>query len=557
MRIRYPTYLVPFDNRWHLFTEKQIEESTPEMAQMLDSVIEAYQRNAVAFFLAHGAPNEIGGIKGNDGLSFINDWKSDFLIFFAGNQQGKTTHGAAKIILWSVPNNPEWETFQKHSITMVPWNGPKQVIIASYSWDNVSIVWETYRKLLPRYELGAFAPMYGIFPNEKEHPKQMLFGDGKPKRVTLQCGTQLTFLCYTQSDVHWESRQGDIFHLDEQCPKPKFSAATARQLTRGAYTPIIITATPHIVDNRRDTGAAGWIVREIVNGQSTMGRKVSIYRCTMESVPDAIISPEKKGQAYIEYITEPEERNDLKRIRSGRARYYGEPEIGGGLVFSDWEPSIHMIEPFDVTRFKPTYFRMIDHGQNPCAAILFALFPTGDIVGFREYYEFGRSIGENARGIVETLCGNERVPNDEFEEPWLEEKQSQISFYASEMDSRSFGTTSPESKRTIGVLYNENGLYCSPADGQKDHILFPLLSEHLALNMGRTHINARLGRSVPKLAEKFGSPKLYFFNDMSNTKAEFDGFMLDEETQKPLPYQPDHLISCCKFLTARPRYRAE
>ena len=97
-------------------------------------------------------------------------------------------------------------------------------------------------------------------------------------------------------------------------------------------------------------------------------------------------------------------------------------------------------------KYHPTYYRMMDYGENPMAASLIAIMPWGDRVVFAEYYESGNSIAKNCQKITEEMCGNSRTiiaqGGHEFEgHSWdiYEEVMSKIEFYASEMDSRSFG----------------------------------------------------------------------------------------------------------------------
>jgi hypothetical protein len=175
----------------------------------------------------------------------------------------------------------------------------------------------------------------------------------------------------------------------------------------------------------------------------------------------------------------------------------------------------------------------------------------------KEYYEYNRSCSQNAIAIVEDLSGNKRAKIDTYEDEnsvWsiYEEVYSEIEPYASEMDSRSFGKKSEESSRTIGQLYNHSGCFCTPASGQPNDIVIPLLKEWLTVRPERKHIDVMLGR---KKESTFGGAKLYVFNTCENTKREIENWIIDPKTAKPSSKvgTADHLISCLKFFAARPR----
>lgn len=554
-RIEQVTYRIPLDGQWRVISNawlREKETSSPREYAEWDHYIAEGQKNPLSLFLAHGRKRSEGT---NDGLAVVNDWEHDLIAVTAPLQTGKSYLGAAYCLFRSIPCAPDWPCFVQHGVQYREWAGPKILVVASYSWDNVSVVWEVYRSLLPRRELGPYAPMWGAFPGEKGKAREVAFNNFT-KVIRLQGGTQIVLLCYTQSLVHFQTRQCDIAHADEQPPEAHFDGLSDRQQARGDYTPIIVTATPYILPERpHDTGAQGWLVKKILQGTATKGRKVAHYRIGMEDVPDCIVSAEKKRTSYIRNVKEPEELHDEKRVRAGRAAYYGEPEVGGGLVLSEWNDDLHFIEPFDVRSHSPSYYRMIDHGNEPCAALLFAVFPWGDAVAFAEYYEFGKTIGPNAIAIVEELSKNRRVKVDEFEErgqiwPIYNEVYTTHYFVTSELDGRSFHTRSTETIRPIGALYRQFGLTVTAASMNKN--LVDLLHQWLALEKGRPHINHRLGRKYRTDLAAYGSPRLYAFSTLRNFRSEISNWAINPRTDRPVDGD-DHLMSCLLFFAARDR----
>jgi hypothetical protein len=570
-RYQQPFYMMPLRGEWVRVQEKWLHEieadGNPDYVTW-DHHIGEMQRNPLAYFLPHGRPRD--DEHGNDGVAFVNDFEKDLILLCSGSKMGKTFAGAAKSALWSGPvaqmdGYQHWPVFAEHKVRCPSaWLGPTEGILSSFSWDNVAVLWRTYCKVWPRAWLGPYAPNWGSFPGETGRPKALAFGDGKPKTVSLPCGVTLTMLCDTQTIVHWESRMADWGHADEQLSEEKTDILIARfQTSQYPHNPVWCTWTPFVVEDRPDTGAAGWMYTKRIDGR-IKGLSYSEYKLTMDSVPDAIVTAAKKKKFYRVCIEVPERTRDIKKIHAGRAKYYAEPEPGGGIIISSWNPDIHTIEPFDIRQFSPTLFRLVDHGENPCAALLVALMPWGDAVFFSEYYEFGNSIATNAERIAGVMCGNNRVRVSEggFEGvtwPIYDEvvEAGGMEFYASEMDARSFGSVSKESGRTIGQMYNDGGCRVTPAcashNERKDRGgSVDLLREWFELDKRREHINARLGREVPQVCKEFGAPRAYMFNTLKHFRGEIEGWVRNPKTGKPID-KNDHLVSCAKFFAARPR----
>ena len=574
-RYRNPTYEIPWKNEWRVWSDEGVDSGEYGPPEAIDGLIYDYQKNPAAFFCPHGRKRK--GKWENDGLAALNDWEKDMLIVTAPNQVGKSTIAALRLFYYLCPTDKNWPCFTQHGIDWHPWGGPKIAVVASYEWTNTYDMWESaYQKFWPREELGVRAPLYGaMFPDE-EKEKGRPFPRGFKRGVEvldLKCGSKIIFLCYGQNLGAWAGRQCDIAHLDEQCPEDLFDELTQRQTTRGIvvpgrkgkYHPIIMPMTPHLVEGRPDTGAAGWINRQVLNGGVTKGRTPVHYVIDMECVPDVIIDPQTKKEKYTQWVKEPERLHNEKKMREGRARYYGEPEEGGGIIISAYSPTIHIIEPFDIFKHKPLIYRMIDHGENPCAAALIALMPWGDAVLYKEYYVFGRSIAANAKGIAEEMCGNEiRELTDDgaFEGmTWgvFEEVFKTTRFVSSEMDSKSYGRPLKESCRLIGQAYVQGGCRCTAADGRDNHTkdndgLIDLLCQWFELDQNREHINKKLGREIPEVLKKAGTgaPRFYMFNDCINAKYEIEGWVRNPKTGKPMD-KNDHLCSCLKFFAGKPR----
>jgi len=547
LRYQLPEYIFPLNGKWQKINDdwlRELETSNRKKYNAFDDYICRYQKNPLSFFLPHGRPRADGT---NDGLAFINDTENDLLLLISPEQCGKSIHGAAFMCLRYLPCDPTWPCFTKHGIKYHKWPGGQPIVIASYSWDEVSTVWNTYRKIMPREILGPYSPWWGCFRGERGKPRDLRFHN-ITKRIKWDCGTEFIFLSYVQSITHWTGKQARGVHLDEQAKEENVDQVTSRQRTMSlscGNTPIICTLTGHKLEDRPDTGAQGWIKTKMINRGITKGRKFAQYHIAIEDVPEQIMSKEAKHAAWIQWVDEPEKTNNEKKKREAVAKYWGGWEEGGGIVLSEWNPDFHWIEPFNIWKYLPTLHRYIDHGQTPCAAAWVAVMPWGDEIVFQEYYEFGHVVSKNAELIV-ARSGNDRKFTDWGEgQGWYEEVFNKMEFRTSEMDCRSFAHKADESGKTLGRLYNESGLFCTRSSGIQDRKngdkaeggLIPLLKERLSIKRDRLHIDYRLKRERDESLRKFGAPQLYVFNTCKNLRAEIESWIGE-------PKQADHLISC-------------
>ena len=125
----------------------------------------------------------------NDGAAFLNDWEREYLMMVAPRKVGKSSIGAVKVGLYAMKCDPEWPIFQENGIEYREWDGnPKQVVIASFAPENMAQLWAVYQEFLPRYELGPYAPNWGMYPGEEGRQKFLNF------HLNLMCQKILMFL---------------------------------------------------------------------------------------------------------------------------------------------------------------------------------------------------------------------------------------------------------------------------------------------------------------------------------------------------------------------------
>lgn len=531
-----------------------------------------YERNRLAHFLPHGG-----------GQGFVNDWKHGICLLNGPSRSGKSAHGVVFLLLRTLPCKETWPIFAEHGVEWHPYRGKRKQVISSYSWGNVEELWYEYRKWCPREYLGAYADGWGKYAGEKGSPKVLSFETGKSQRLRLTTGDELIFLSDSQKQAAWEGKRWDDHHLDEQRDREKWigylrGTANTRGLVQAGFT-----LTGHRLDDRPDTGTAGWIYTDLWLGAYTYGKTLAKYQITMDDVPDAVLAPDKKLELYKQWVEEPQKNQDEEMILKGRARYYGGWEPGGGLVVQNFEPETHIIPEMakDHWRWKDaTNFRGIDHGlSRPCAVILAKIFPWGDLLCWAEYYERGKTVPYHCRRIVE-MCGNtmregDSYQEEEFMEPvrtWVEEFTGMV-FEGSVLDGRSFNCPAQERAITLGQLYNDCGLYCTPANAGHNKRpddstgILPNLLRYFTKQPERPHIMWQFWKRKMISDEVYeawlksrngdwkNGAMLYFTRNLRWTFEELQKWELDKKTGLPI-FDNDHLMSCLRYITAEnPAYR--
>lgn len=475
-------------------------------------------------------------------LQFINDSDHNLKGFIAGNGGGKTTCAWIDVLLDIVPCDPSWPIFTQYGIKHRRYKGPKTmggVGVVSYEWANhISTIWpQVIKRWTPLESLGGYAEGGPLVINWKNNPKLEI--DGTP----------VMFFACSQAQTVFESSALDIYFWDEQGEEDKFNGANMRVRRRNGRH--VFALTPHRVIGRPDTGANSWI-HKLYKGETTAGLKCKFYTGDIFDIPDWIYSEESKKSAYREWVTEPTQNNDLKKLREGRSRIYGEFHEASGLVFDEWNPEYHLIDPFEIPETW-TRYRAIDHGRvNPTAALLAAVDPDGNVYLYDEYYQVDKVVSENVPAIIR-MCGNDRrkigfevdargIKFDRWEE------FGPVTFRKTILDPRSMAKKGDETSLTIGDLYRLNGLRCTPATGLPFEHTLPTAKEFLRLDFDKEH--KFLGRN--------GAPRCYVFRTMTNFISEINKFVNEEvirasrDGSRTVSERPrgkdDHLMTCFVWL---------
>lgn len=133
---------------------------------------------------------------------------------------------------------------------------------------------------------------------------------------------------------------------------------------------------------------------------------------------------------------DPQYISRLKRLpeRERRALLEGDWDLTEGRFFTQWDRSIHVVEPFEIPDHWRQYFAL-DYGLDMLAGLFAAEDEQGDFYVWRELYEPGLIVSEAAARIKEAFGGD--CPHYAPPDLWSRQK---------------------DSGRAIADLFRENGI---------------------------------------------------------------------------------------------------
>jgi hypothetical protein len=325
---------------------------------------------------------------------------------------------------------------------------------------------------------------------------------------------------------------------------------------------IAACCTPHRVKGRPDTGAGGW-VHQAVLGTDTLGKKIGVYRIKLTDVPDAIYSASEKADAIRQHITIPQEQQDWKKLREGRARVYAEFESSEGNCLEEFDARVHMVgwdqfEKVHGVREIPsdwTRYRSCDPAvKGVCAALCGAVDPDGDLHLYAEHYARNKTVGEHVEAIL-VMCGNTRKRYGQQRDmqgvnwPLYREAMSRQMFVASVADPRTFNTKS-ENGMLVGQMYNNFGVQVHPAAVSTPAEMLPIMNQWFARDPQRAHKYLKGKDGKPMM----GAPKTYVIGAMRWFLMEAQSWTFNPNTMRPMD-ENDHLMACLRYIiSCGPRY---
>lgn len=280
---------------------------------------------------------------------------------FGGNRSGKSECGAVEVV-WLVRGI---HPFRKCTSAVSGW-------VVSPS---MRVQKDVAQKKILSYLDPSWIEDIIMVNGKKSSPE---YGVVESILVKSVCGG-ISVISFKSCEEGREKFQGaslDFVWFDEEPPKDIYDECRMRVIDRSGD--IFGTMTP--------LKGLTFVYDEIYLNSAN---DEEVFFCTMEWADNPFI-PQKE----IERLTKSLSPDEL------RARRFGEfLDAGNGLVYPEFDPNVHVIEPFNV----PTYWYetlSIDPGlNNPLSCHWYAVDGDGNIFVIAEHYEAGKNIDHHAARI--------------------------------------------------------------------------------------------------------------------------------------------------------------
>jgi phage terminase large subunit-like protein len=199
-----------------------------------------------------------------------------------------------------------------------------------------------------------------------------------PAVIRLKNGSRIVFKSYDQGRERWQGASVYAVWLDEECNQEMFTEAMARTIDCGGK--IILTMTP--------LKGLTWAYTRIYQAPNQPGDDIRHWTITL--FENKYIPDEERSRMFILYTADEMDR-----------RMYGRFMMVEGAVWKEYNPTRHVITPFDIPESWPR-LGGIDFGyEHPFVCLWAAKDPADDTIYFyREYWKQGTLFMDHARYIL-------------------------------------------------------------------------------------------------------------------------------------------------------------
>jgi len=262
----------------------------------------------------------------------------------------------------------------------------KSVLLAlNYPGIRILLLRRTIPQLRENHLLPLSSELHGIAKyNKSEHVFDF------PNKSRIKAG-----YCDTESDVlQYQGQEYDIIFMDEATQFTEFQFRTLTACIRGANN---FPKRMYLTCNPGGVGHA-WVMRLFIEREYKGNEREEDYCFIPAKVFDNTVLMEK-DPGYVDTL------KNLPRDLQ-RAWLHGDWNVFEGQYFKEFDPDIHITEPFEI----PSHWRKylsIDYGLDMLAAFWIAVNPEGIAYVYRELYKSGLIISEAAKEIKSAECGDE------------------------------------------------------------------------------------------------------------------------------------------------------
>ncbi len=281
---------------------------------------------------------------------------------FGGNRTGKTECGAVEAVYFARGNHPH-----------------RKITKATHGWV-VSLSRQVQRDVAQKKVLHYLRPEW-IVDVVMSEGKKSNFEGGMIDYIVIKniFGTE-SIIGFKSCDQGREKFQGaslDYVWFDEEAPFDIYMECRMRVLDRKGE--IFGTMTP--------LKGLTWVYNEIYLNENDDNE---VWSLTMQWEDNPFLDKEE-----IERISQSISEEELE------SRKYGKFMFSGGAVYSEFDPNIHIIDPFDVPK---EWFDTIaiDPGlNNPLSAHWYAVDYDGNVFVIAEHYQAKKDVEYHANKIKE------------------------------------------------------------------------------------------------------------------------------------------------------------
>lgn len=267
------------------------------------------------------------------------------------------------------------------------WAVRKKAVLLALGYPGIRIL--LLRRTIPQLRENHLLPLslelHGIAKyNKTEHVFEF------PSGSRIKAG-----YCDSESDVlQYQGQEYDVIFMDEATQFTEFQFTTLTACIRGVND---FPKRMYLTCNPGGVGHA-WVMRLFIEREYRGSERGEDYCFIPAKVFDntALL---KKDPGYVDTL------KNLPRDLQ-RAWLHGDWNVFEGQYFKEFDPDIHIIEPFVI----PSHWRRyltIDYGLDMLAAYWIAVDPDGLAYVYREIYKSGLIISEAAKEILTAEGGDD------------------------------------------------------------------------------------------------------------------------------------------------------
>lgn len=293
---------------------------------------------------------DVNGYIPHDKQRHFHSSEAQGKLYIGGNRSGKSVGGVVEDIWWLTGKHPFRRT------PPPPVRGRLVCVDFPNGWEKII-----------KPILAQWIPPSALIDGSWESS-----WESRPRRLNLANGSFLEIMSYEQDTNNFAGASRHFVHFDEEPPKTIWQENRMRLM---------------------DTGGSWWITMTPVEGMTW------VYDDLYEKQACEIIEVDVEENPYlspVEIETALTGLDDQERA----ARKSGKFVQIGGLIFKNFNPSLHVLPKLLDIPHGSVVTKGMDHGYNNPTAVLWHLVtPNNTVVTFKEHYRSEWTIGQHAGQI--------------------------------------------------------------------------------------------------------------------------------------------------------------